>query len=1176
MKISDILNRVVALRKASLSSAPVESLPEKTRKKMLANINARREKASDELDELYQMVARENGPVALHYTKQMTADIAARLDDSASAASRSQPAPLPHPRAAEWPDYYNDDLYQKLLPLCQLAYLEEQNGIAEDHALNLSLIFADEKAVYDYLTQFPKWNKVRQLVHDACLFELPSPADCDFSLWKNMAARSQHMLNPRFRELLPHAGELARLAGGRNWDNMTLRHLREVYRQYMLNSSPAHRILIHQGLSAKTIALFNSLQRNNDDVAIPAVFIKGADIGYLGAYLTKLDTQSKEGAALAACLGKLTNCCQYLGGAGEACVRHGIESPNGSFYVLFQGDADNPSLKDPILAQAWVWRSAEGDLCLDSVETPHNTDSAMVADMYRALGLSLCGYEGIKRVNIGAHSGISQRVGFENYPVAGLTACDYQGYTDAMKQLLLADRSMPYLFYGHTGSAELTKIIEDRTAQYFSGLLTLPGDLKDNVELKQAIAFLVSSKQDKDDNPLFQLLLNRAAERSEECRRLVEANRSCARALGKDNANLEDLPGLIEQGAFVGMADKKGNAVLHRVAGNPALLKAILERIPENQRLEALKVVDRNGITALQRVAGYPDSLNTVLALMSQNQRLEAGRMADAIGDTALHWTAENPKSLKIILELIPQDQQLEAVRLANIHGRTVLHIAVRNPESLQVILNVYPVDQRLEAVRITDRYGATVLHNAARFPESLNIILELYPEDQRLEAVKMADIYGNTVMHESAREPESLKTILRLLPPDQQVEAVRLRDRFGKTVLHEATNNPESLKIALEIYPEDQRLDAIKAMDGAGKTVLHQAAGNPESLQTILSLLPENHRLAAANLADEQGKTILHLAADNPRLLKTILALYREDQRLEAVTVKDREGKTALLLAAGNPGSLKAILKRIPKGQGLEAVKVAAANGQTVLQRAAGNPESLKAILKLYPEDQRLEAVRTVDSMGLTPLHAAIRNPECMKIILELYPPDQRLEALKIADQNGFTVLYWAANNLACQKVMLSLLPEDQQLEAVKVSDRNGQTALHWAARNPGSLKVILALYPEDQRLAAVTATDNNGVTPLHIAAQHPGALTAILEMIPPGQRLEAVSLANKAGKTALHLAAGNYKSMEVIHRLIPETQDPEKMTSVSSNPSSFFSGKSRAASSVPDQENVSSPQNP
>lgn len=65
--------------------------------------------------------------------------------------------------SGKYPRYFNEALYNRILPYCQLAQEYEQNGIAEEHADKLSLIFDD-------LREIVKFLKENKNVHDACLF----------------------------------------------------------------------------------------------------------------------------------------------------------------------------------------------------------------------------------------------------------------------------------------------------------------------------------------------------------------------------------------------------------------------------------------------------------------------------------------------------------------------------------------------------------------------------------------------------------------------------------------------------------------------------------------------------------------------------------------------------------------------------------------------------------------------------------------------------------------------------------------------------------------------------------------------------------------------------------------------------------------------------------------------
>ena len=73
-------------------------------------------------------------------------------------------------------------------------------------------------------------------------------------------------------------------------------------------------------------------------------------------------------------LGDITNCCQHIGGAGEACVDDGYKNPNAGFLVFEEAILDKegkPIGKTRILAQAYVWYDPKTKtVCYDNIEIP--------------------------------------------------------------------------------------------------------------------------------------------------------------------------------------------------------------------------------------------------------------------------------------------------------------------------------------------------------------------------------------------------------------------------------------------------------------------------------------------------------------------------------------------------------------------------------------------------------------------------------------------------------------------------------------------------------------------------------------------------------------------------------------------------------------------------------------
>lgn len=70
-------------------------------------------------------------------------------------------------------------------------------------------------------------------------------------------------------------------------------------------------------------------------------------------------------------LGYATDCCQYLGEAGESSMMHGLINPKAGFWVLTNINSGK------ILAQAEVWEENEDTLVFDNIEFANDADIAL-------------------------------------------------------------------------------------------------------------------------------------------------------------------------------------------------------------------------------------------------------------------------------------------------------------------------------------------------------------------------------------------------------------------------------------------------------------------------------------------------------------------------------------------------------------------------------------------------------------------------------------------------------------------------------------------------------------------------------------------------------------------------------------------------------------------------------
>ncbi|CAM2881329.1 hypothetical protein [Legionella worsleiensis] len=886
MTLKEILEQILLIKKYQTPSH-THAKNEQHRQRFAERDALRQSQATELLSSLLKRTKSQYGTDAADYIMEICAE--RRI--YSFAASSSDPGTEPHPDASLYKEFYNNELYHKLLPLCCLACKIEKRGNPEDHALKLSLIFEDEQAVLFYLTNFPKGNKVEYLVRDACRFDLPDLKRCDFAQWKKIAAKQNNMLNPRFRDILAHAGaveqfkktipsvrtepkrvkekeqelsrvmktlnaeekiricaELTELTAGISLTDASFLVLHAFYERYRFNSTPAHQILMKYGHGEKSIASFYSLQRCNDDEAIPAILIKGSDLGYPNCYITKLNTKHKQGAALAACLGKVSHCCQYLGGVGDSCVRYGIESPNGGFYVMFRGDANNPSLDDKVLAQAWVWRSNDGTLCLDSVETAFVRYTTQISHMYRYLGMMLCEHYDVKRIHVGSTSGITDWVGHNDYPVGALLPIAYEGHNDSSRQFLLADPLMPYIFYGQKDSAALTDVIIEKTRSLFAQFFASTKELKHNELLKQVIARLIASHHGRENSPIIQTVLEIAGERTEEFLALLEVHRRYARILDNpySQALFEEVCALINQGACIHVTNKEGKTALVWAAENYESLTTLLDLIPEHMKLDAVNVIDESGRTLLFYVVQKPELLRTVLEIYPKHQRRDAVMLIDYMGKTLLHHAATQIDSLLLLIPVYSPQDLLHVLRMKDSNRKTVLHWAAKNPETLKVVLCLYPEKERFDEVIKADKLHQSTLNYAARNPESFIVLLECLPQIDRIEILNEIKKDDNQQLISLVKNPKFLRTMLELLTPEQRIRAMRPQGRRERAVYNSIVRNPECLSVLHELVPE-------LFMSGvAQKSSSSRAAFSEENRNTFFGVSTPKKEV---RLADDENK---------------------------------------------------------------------------------------------------------------------------------------------------------------------------------------------------------------------------------------------------------------------------------------------------------------------------------
>lgn len=1096
-------------------------------------------------------------------------------------------------------------LADKILPLCQLAYLEEQNGSAEDHAHKLAQIFNDEHSVLDYLLGYVKQNTYEYMLHDACLFELPEQ-DAEWLHWKKMANQKDVMANPRFRELLPSAKEinqlindeekprkhhdlsiiktmketiaaknkaykhlqqtpvvypkdnpelvqkmkaerklkLAELSQERSvarielakycphlsWENIDIPILQSFYEQYQEQSNKAHKILVKHGISARNIAEFESLDKVNDNEAIPDVVIDGSKIGCPGYRLRRLDMTNEEDAALAACLGKLTNCCQYLGGAGSDCAKHGISSPNGGFYVLYKGDE--------LVGQSWVWRGEEG-LCFDSVESS-GVSQEIVADMYRYLAYTLVNNPeyNISQVNVGANSGISSKVGFKGYTPVKIHNPKYRGYTDAASQLLVAHVNKPYLFFSKMNSQEFNSLIAADLHSLLKSRVTNEDVLKDNEVLKENIAFALYG----ENQQLLLVLDNVLANRKEELGALLSQNKAYFAALNQGTIALSH----VDQGAYLSMMNSKGRTALHLAVlnadeamvkqllqkgihinsqdklGNTALMMA-LETVWYEKKNPQGKVLAKLLIDAGAELDIKDKDENTPLLLAVRHNDLEMvcylvekGASLDIHDEslkTAIYWAAEGGHEEifhyllehQAILNGADLDKENNLLMVACASGKTsivrallehaetdwghknkktknVLHFALDYPEILQCLLEKMPL-KKAQKLMFSHQHSSHIpIRKSFDKPQAFQLFWDLITEEQKLH---IAIVKGD------------FDAVQKLVQSGVDINAL---DVTGETILIHALNEIHMSRLHLKkdnpAEANAKRAIAQLLIDsGAHLNVKDQYGTSPlifavrhDDLNMVQSMVEKGADLEAC---DAHNETALYCAVSNREIFNYLLDKNADIQR---VNYK----KNNILMeacAAKNIGLVRFLL-----AQKYFDLSYQNSGGDTALHFAFASSDIVQCLLNELPQEQVIHMIFAHEKQSVITL---CRNyPNSFDLLWDVLPPEQcdgKTEPAVL--ENLHSLLYEAlsSNKEDLVKKLLSKVSFD----FIKMA-QTGYNVLHTVKRNNSLLKLLLQHLSREQIMELMLTPDKWGVTVLYEYHDYPESLELLLDFVPAEERLK------------------------------------------------------------------------
>jgi hypothetical protein len=149
-------------------------------------------------------------------------------------------------------------------------------------------------------------------------------------------------------------------------------------------------------------------------------------------------------------IGEETDCCQSVGGVGETCAIYSQTHPTSGVFVV--RDRHNK-----IIAQSWVWLSADSTAVFDNVErltsgVDNSSRSAAVRSCVIDAARTLTKI-GVPRVHIGTRMSGIALAGFARVKRSETAApFEYAGYSDAQTQVLAATGNPPLLVRPSNGA----------------------------------------------------------------------------------------------------------------------------------------------------------------------------------------------------------------------------------------------------------------------------------------------------------------------------------------------------------------------------------------------------------------------------------------------------------------------------------------------------------------------------------------------------------------------------------------------------------------------------------------------------------------------------------------------------------------------------------------------------
>lgn len=398
----------------------------------------------------------------------------------------------------------------------------------------------------------------------------------------------------------------------------------------------------------------------------------------------------------------------------------------------------------------------------------------------------------------------------------------------------------------------------------------------------------------------------------------------------------------------IGELDSNNNSVLDLARTKPKEFSIIFNKTPDEKKRELLLGM-KHTVGGLLRGAYYfPELQLSVLNSLPREQRLEALREVDIRGCTVLHVIAENDKfgtsfhtefrnvlHLAKLLVFYPEAERLSALQSLNNAGKSVLQLLCIDGDDVKHILDTLPPEERFEAINDLDGGSSKLLHRVVKNIEHLVNLLEFYPKSQRLKALSGLNLGKKTVLRLIDVVDDNVKRVLTLVPIEDRLAVIKELDWRRKERYAACYQVPFSTALeVLSLLPIHHRLEAV-CNDYIGiYNICAYVARDSDKLEQVLLLLPENQRVKAVSRNDHSRKIpSLEAVIRKPEELRRFLSLLPAQDRFEFLCSGGGDGSYHYFAKCyrGIQESLNIAIELLPENQRLEALLLSISNKKTV-----------------------------------------------------------------------------------------------------------------------------------------------------------------------------------------------------------------------------------------------------